>query len=73
MILNEREYEVTKGWIASFQEPVDLLENDPAQREAVHPLLHNARLDASRSQLEELRTEAAAYEARRCATAPPTE
>jgi hypothetical protein len=65
MIVNERQYKVTKTWIRDFEAAVRLLENDASQREGIHPLLFKARLDASRGKLEDLRNEAAEYEALR--------
>jgi ribosome-binding protein aMBF1 (putative translation factor) len=65
MILNERQYNVTKGWIRKFQQLVNRLQNDPAERQGVHPLLYKARLEAAQSELEVLRDQAAEYEALR--------
>jgi hypothetical protein len=65
MIINERQLKVTKGWIRKFEESLEHLLNDPAEREEVHPLLYKARVDQARGLLEDLRKEKAEYEALR--------
>jgi hypothetical protein len=65
MIVNERQLKVTKGWIRKFEDTLGHLVNDPAEREGVHPLLYKARVDQVCGLLEDLRGEAAEYEALR--------
>ncbi len=64
MIQNEREYRITSAWLKRFERGVETLEHNPAKPSA-HPKLHKAKIDASRSQAEDLRAQLAAFDALR--------
>ena len=63
MIKNERQYKITKAQADRFSETLERLEMDAGEGAEVHPLLAKARRDAVRSQLADLETELAEYEA----------
>jgi ribosome-binding protein aMBF1 (putative translation factor) len=77
MIQNEREYRITSAWLKRFERDVETLEHNPVKpgdpspsgaavgSRGVHPKLHKAKIDASRSQAEDLRAQLAAFDALR--------
>jgi len=65
MILNERQYKTTKGWVRKFEKTLENLLTDPAEQEGVHPLLYKARVHQAEGLLEDFRKEIADYEALR--------
>jgi ribosome-binding protein aMBF1 (putative translation factor) len=64
MIENERQYKVTKHWIAEFEKTLTSLRTTP-RPEKVHPRMHRAMVESVESQLIDLREEVAEYEALR--------
>jgi len=64
MITNERQHRITTAEIKRFEDAIQhALQEGPASD--VHPRLHEAMIDGLRSQHDELRAEATAYEALR--------
>jgi hypothetical protein len=63
MIRNDREYRITKAQSADFEQSLAAFET--AAPERVHPRIRQAQRDALTSQLTDLRTEIADYEALR--------
>src|SRR5437764_72088 len=61
MIKNERQYRITKSQADKFQDALRELEQSGPVG-GVHPLLHQAQLNALRSQLEELKADIEEYE-----------
>ena len=61
MITNERQYKITRAQAERFRKTLADLERNPA--EGIHPLVAKAERDGLASQLEELDTDVAAYEA----------
>jgi ribosome-binding protein aMBF1 (putative translation factor) len=64
MIKNERQYRITKAQVERFRRALSQVDDEPCATD-LHPLLRKAREDALRSQLEELVSEIAEYEALR--------
>jgi hypothetical protein len=64
MIQNEREYRITSAWLKRFERDVETLGHNPVKAD-VHPKLHKAKIDASRSLAEDLRAQLAAFDALR--------
>lgn len=64
MITNERQYKITKGLLARFEESLRELRGSPPP-EGADPLIWRAEGDAVESQVEEMREDLAAYEALR--------
>lgn len=62
MIKNERQYRITKTQADKFEQALLTLDEQGSAKD-VHPLLHQAQLDALQSQRENLRQELAEYEA----------
>lgn len=62
-IENERDYRITGAWLRRFEQSLERLRTAPLQDE--HPKLRQARLDALKSQIEDLRQQMAEYEALR--------
>ena len=56
MIQNEREYRITSAWPKPFERDVETLEHKPA-KPGTHPKLHKTKINASRSQAEDLRAQ----------------
>lgn len=61
MIANERQYQITKSWVDKFT--VTLSEMETLPNLDIHPMMKQAHIDALNSQLEELKSEVAEYEA----------
>ncbi len=72
MIKNERQYRVTKAQARKFEDALARL-SAAAPDERIHPRIRQAQLDAVRSQLEQLRSELAEYEALRSGVSPNLE
>jgi transcriptional regulator with XRE-family HTH domain/dephospho-CoA kinase len=69
MIKNERQYRITKSQAQKFESAIRELE--PGERqEGVHPLLHQAQVNALRSQLRELQADLSEYDALRAGGKP---
>jgi hypothetical protein len=69
MIENVKQYEITKNWLAKFQQSVNqLIKDGPAQN--VHPGIHQAQIDAQNSQIEIFKDDIAEYEQRMGITHP---
>lgn len=64
MIQNEREYRITSAWLKRFERDLETLERTPPNA-GTHPKLHRAKLEATRSQIEDLRAQLAAFDALR--------
>lgn len=64
MIKNERQYRITRSQAQKFENAIRELEAGERQ-EGVHPLLHQAQVNALRSQLQELQTDLSEYDALR--------
>ena len=64
MIQNEREYRITNAWLHRFERDLEHLERTPAKA-GTHPKAHQVRLNATRSQIEDLRQQLAGYDALR--------
>ena len=64
MIKNERQYRITKSQGQKFEDAIRKLEQSGPE-EGVHPVLHQAQVNALRSQLLDLQAELAQYEALR--------
>jgi len=62
MITNERQYRITRGWVARFEQARADVEHQGA---TLDPRARRAFLDQYESQLEELRAELDAYDALR--------
>ena len=62
MIKNERQYRITRAQAARFERSLEVLRREEGE-EDLHPLIANAREDAIRSQLSDLRSELREYEA----------
>ena len=61
MITNERQYRITKGWLKKFEASAALHErSDPPPD--VHPTIHQASIDALRSEAAALRDQLDEYE-----------
>jgi ribosome-binding protein aMBF1 (putative translation factor) len=65
MIKNERQYRITKAQAEKFEQALARLQVPTEADEQVHPLIRKAQIDAVRSQLEELHSELAEYDALR--------
>ncbi len=63
MIKNERQYRITRAQADKFAQALQSASKRGASAPEMHPLLLKAHEDALRSQLEDLRTEIAEYEA----------
>jgi DNA-binding XRE family transcriptional regulator len=64
MILNERQYRISKTWVKKFEEALSAAQARTNQAKSkTHPKLLKARVDGINSQLEELREDLAEYEA----------
>ena len=63
MIKNERQYKITKAQADRFSQTLERLERHSGEEGNVSPLIEKARRDAVRSQLTDLETELAEYEA----------
>ena len=63
MIKNERQYRITRAQADKFAQALRSASTRGASSPEMHPLLLKAQEDALRSQLEDLRTEIAEYEA----------
>lgn len=69
MIKNERQYRITKSQAQKFEGAVrELLAGE--RQEGLHPLLHQAQVNALRSQLQELQADLAQYDALRAGGKP---
>jgi ribosome-binding protein aMBF1 (putative translation factor) len=64
MIQNQREYRITSAWLKRFERDLETLEQTQANQ-GVHPKLRKAKMDATRSQAEDLRSQLAAFDALR--------
>jgi ribosome-binding protein aMBF1 (putative translation factor) len=64
MIQNQREYRITSAWLKRFERDLETLEHKPP-KPGTHPKLHKAKMDATRSQAEDLRSQLAAFDALR--------
>ena len=62
MITNERQYRITKSWLKRFEQARDGVEQD---EHTLQPRARQALRDQYESQIEELRSELAQYEALR--------
>ena len=62
MITNERQYRITRSWLKRFEQARDGVEQDD---HTLHPRARQALRDQYESQIEELRSELAQYEALR--------
>lgn len=60
MIQNERQYRITRAQARKFEHALHEIEKRRAGQ--IHPVLHKARVDAIRSQLQDLRRELRDYE-----------
>lgn len=69
MIKNERQYRITKSQVQKFEDAIRELEARERQ-EGLHPLLHQAQVNALRSQLQELQIDLAQYDALRAGGKP---
>jgi len=69
MIKNERQYRITKSQAQKFQDAIHVLEAGE-RNEGLHPLLHQAQVNALRSQLQELQADLAQYDALRAGGKP---
>lgn len=58
MIANEQQYQITKKWVKQFERALEAV-ND---REDMHPTQKQAYIDASTSQIEELKQAITTYE-----------
>jgi len=65
VIKNERQYRITRAWAARFARSVAQLADAPTEADPSDPRLRQIQLDALRSQLADLETELAEYEALR--------
>lgn len=65
MIRNEREYRITKKALREFEQVVTEYPEHPPEGAQVHPLIWQTGREAYRSQLEDLKTQVAEYEALR--------
>jgi transcriptional regulator with XRE-family HTH domain len=63
MIKNQRQYGVTKAQVARLDSALAKILSRPRRDEQVHPLLHKAEIEALQSQIEELKSEVAEYDA----------
>src|SRR5437764_12963 len=63
MIKNERQYRITKTQADKFEQALINLSNTDDDGEPIHPILRQAREEALRSQLVELRVQMREYEA----------
>ncbi len=68
MIKSEREHAVTVELMQRFERSVDQLEHSPSHSDPIDPMMRQIQLAALRSQLDDLRAEAAEYEALRAGT-----
>ncbi len=59
-IENEREYRIGGAWLRRFEQSLEQLRHAPLGNE--HPKLRQARLEALKSQIEDLREQMAEYE-----------
>ena len=67
MIQNEEQYRVTQEKEKAFSQLVKRMENGEAHNiPGEHPIIRQAKLDATRSILEELREELQEWESRPC-------
>ena len=62
MIKNERQYRITKTQAAKFSDALRELESTTAAETDAHPLLHQAKKDAVKSQLADLEQELSEYD-----------
>lgn len=63
MIKNERQYRITQARAQEFAEALDMLDATPVADADIHPILLQARRDATRSQHDDLIAQLQAYEA----------
>ena len=63
MIKNERQYRITKAQATKLEQALEHLSTEAVGGTLVHPLLQKAQEDALRSQVADLHTEIAEYEA----------
>lgn len=63
MIKNERQLQITKEMVTKFEQAVDQLEHHPTPSDPTDPMMRQVQLAALNSQLHDLRTEVAEYEA----------
>jgi transcriptional regulator with XRE-family HTH domain len=63
MIKNERQYRITKAQATKLEQALEQLATGGVGGTQVHPLLHKAQEDALRSQISDLHTQMAEYEA----------
>ena len=63
MIKNERQYAITKEWIAKFEESIAGLSASPGPGDAREPFTREITIRSQQSQLDDLRAEVAEYEA----------
>ncbi len=68
MIKSEREHAVTVALMQRFEWSVDQLEHSPSPSDPIDPMMRQIQLAALRCQLDDLRAEAAEYEALRAGT-----
>lgn len=65
MIANETQYQVTRQWEQEFAQLVEYMESDEADTTPQEsPVLRQAKLEAAKSTLEELRQELRDWESR---------
>jgi ribosome-binding protein aMBF1 (putative translation factor) len=64
MIQNQREYRITSAWLKRFERDLETLEHTEP-KPGTHPKLRKAKMDATRSQAEDLRSQLAAFDALR--------
>ncbi|MBO3461076.1 helix-turn-helix domain-containing protein [Aetokthonos hydrillicola Thurmond2011] len=62
MILNERQYKITKVQIKKFEEAIEQLNNSALANDENQKLRYRVHLESLQSQLEELREEVEEYE-----------
>ena len=63
MIMNERQYRITKRKERDFREAIERFDTLGSEPSDVHPRIHQAEREAMESQLDDLRPELAEYEA----------
>jgi ribosome-binding protein aMBF1 (putative translation factor) len=63
MIKNERQYAITKEWVAKFEESIADLVRSPGPGDGLDPYTREITIRSQQSQLEDLRAEVAEYEA----------